>query len=100
MKKDILINMMESNSDILLLDIREAEELTDLPTIPGATHMPMGKVFIEAGKGTLPKSKQIIVFCRTGRRAGILQQELRASGYNIDSVEGGLNEFVSTDKKL
>lgn len=96
MKKEKLIELLDSNADIVLLDIREAEELIDLPTIPGAIHMPMGRVFIETSKGNLPINKHIIVFCRTGRRAGIIQQELQAAGYTIDSIDGGLNEFVST----
>ena len=100
MKKETLIDLLDSNADILLLDIREAEELADQPTILGAIHMPMGKVFIETSKGAIPKNKHIIVFCRTGRRAGIVQRELQAFGYHIDSVEGGLNEYVSTDKLL
>ncbi len=100
MKKETLIRLLESNADILLLDIREAEELVDAPTILGAVHMPMGKVFTEAGRGNIPKGRHIVVFCRTGKRAGIVQQELHASGYRIDGLEGGLNEYISTDKKL
>ena len=93
MKKEILKKLLESDTDVLLLDIREAEELSNIPTIPGATHMPMGKVFTEAGKGTLPKDKQIVVFCRTGKRAGIVGRELRVQGYRADGLEGALNEY-------
>ena len=85
---------------MLLIDIREAEELADLPTIPGAIHIPMGKVFIETGQGNIPKNKPIVVFCRTGRRAGIIQQELQASGYTIGNLEGGLIAYVSPDRKI
>ena len=97
MKKEILSQLIESNADILLLDIREAEELTDTPTIRGATHMPMGKVFTEAGKGNLPHTKQIVVFCKTGTRAEIVEQELRARDYIVDGLEGGLNNYVTTE---
>ncbi len=100
MKNETFIHLLGSNTDILLLDIREAEELADAPTIMGAVHMPMGKVFTEAGEGNLPKGKHIVVFCRTGKRAGIVEKELRASGYHVDGLEGGLNEHLSTSKSL
>ena len=52
--------------------------------------MPMGKVFTEVIKGNLEKDKQIVVFCRTGGRAAIVERELRERGYEIDGLEGGL----------
>lgn len=82
-------------SNILLLDIRETEELTEVETITGSIHMPMGKVFTEAMKGNLPKDKQIVVFCRTGGRAEIVERELRKRGYTVDGLEGGLLELQS-----
>ena len=69
MKKETLRQLIENNTELLLLDIREMEELTDTPTIEGAIHMPMGKVFTKAFKGRLPKEKQIIVFCRSDKHA-------------------------------
>lgn len=97
MKKETLIQLRKSNADILLLDIREAEELEGTAGIDGATHMPMGKVFTEAVKGSLPKDKHIIVFCRTGGRASVVERELRERGYQIDGLEGGLNEYESSE---
>ena len=88
-----------STDDYLLLDIREAEELTPESSIALALHMPMGKVFTEAGKDNLPKDKQIVVFCRTGARAAVVARELTERGYTIDGLEGGL-EAYSTSKSV
>lgn len=93
MKKEILQQLIEAKTKFLLLDIRETDELLDAPTLEGALHMPMGKVFTEAGKDKLPKDKHIVVFCRTGTRARIVQNELRALGYQIDGLEGGLQAY-------
>ena len=93
MKKQTFKEIIETDNSILLLDIREPEELLIEETIPGAKNVPMGKVFTEAIQGKLPKDIQIIVFCRTGGRAGIVERELRERGYTIDGLEGGLVEL-------
>ena len=90
MKQEIFEQLLEKEEDILLLDIREPEELLVADTLPGAVNMPMGKVFTEAGKGNLPKDKKLIIFCRTGGRAEIVERELSAQGYDVHSIEGGL----------
>ena len=90
MKQKTFKELIASDSTILLLDIREAEELLIEETISGATNVPMGKVFTEAIKDNLPKDSHIVVFCRTGGRAAVVERELRERGYNIDGLEGGL----------
>ena len=96
MKKETFKEIIETDNSILLLDIREPEELLIEETIPGAKNVPMGKVFTEAIKGNLPKDVQIIVFCRTGGRAGVVERELRERGYLIDGLEGGLEALRET----
>ncbi|MBP6924251.1 MAG: rhodanese-like domain-containing protein [Candidatus Pacebacteria bacterium] len=93
MKKETLQQLIGVGSEFLLLDIRETDELSDAPTIAGSLHMPMGKIFTEAGKGNLPKDRHLVVFCKTGKRAGIVQNELRILGYQVDGLEGGLQAY-------
>jgi len=90
MKKEALAESIKNGDQVLLLDIREAEELLGDETIEGAINMPMGKVFTEAAKSNLPKDKQIVVFCRTGGRAAIVERELKEEGYMVEGLEGGL----------
>jgi len=96
MKKKTFKEIIETHNSILLLDIREQEELLIEETIPGAKSVPMGKVFTEAIQGNLSKNVQIIVFCRTGGRAGVVERELRERGYLIDGLEGGLEDLRKT----
>ena len=90
MKKEEFEKLLENVSDTLLLDIREADELTENTIIEGSKNIPMGKVFTEAGNGNLPKDTHIVVFCKSGARAGIVERELNERGYNVSSLEGGL----------
>ena len=94
MRKEILKELIETNEDILLLDIREPEELLITDTITGATNVPMGKVFTEAMRGNLPKDRKIVVFCGTGGRAAIVEKELLERGFDMSCLEGGLEAYT------
>lgn len=93
-KKDFL-KLLASGEDILLLDIREPDELFSEETVPGSKNMPMGRVFTAVADGTLPKDKPIVVFCRSGKRAAIVERELSVLGFDIRALEGGLHGLHS-----
>lgn len=79
--------------NLLLLDIREPAELSEIPMMENAHHMPMGKVFTEAAQGHLPKDKKIVTICKTGGRCEIVARELSEKGYDIDVLEGGMQAW-------
>lgn len=78
---------------VLMLDVREKEEFDSGEKIEGAQNMPMGKVFLEASKGSLPKDKKIVTICKAGSRCAIVARELKEKGYDIDYLEGGLEAW-------
>jgi rhodanese-related sulfurtransferase len=88
MKKEELNNI--DSHKVLLVDIREKEELDSLPSLPNSTHIPMGEIIREAEDGRLPKDKLIVTICRSGGRCSIVNHELAALGYQVDLLEGGL----------
>lgn len=81
----------QGSDDVIILDIREPEELALEPSEPGATHMPMGKVFTEAYKGNIPKDKQVVTICKTGGRCRVVTDHLNQRGFTADHLEGGLD---------
>jgi len=81
----------QANKDeIVVIDIREPEELIMLPSIPGAVNIPMGQILQAVENGELPKDKMIVTVCRSGGRCFVVNDELAARGYNVDYLEGGL----------
>lgn len=84
---------LQNNDDVLVIDIREPEELEAVPTVEGATNIPMGKVFTEAFKGNIPKDKKIVSVCMTGGRCRVLSKHLNERGFDADFLEGGLKEL-------
>lgn len=77
----------------MLLDVREKDEYDEGDKMENAEHMPMGKVFVEAMKGNLPKDKKIITVCKTGGRCEIVARELKNKGFDIEHLEGGIEAW-------
>ena len=79
-----------TNPDVVLLDVRTAEEYND-GHIQNAINIDVNQNgFIEKAKSTLPADKTIAVYCRGGRRsanaAGILAKE----GFKVVNLVGGI----------
>jgi len=74
---------------VRLIDVREPEEVAASGVYQGAENIPMGKMFTEAGKGNLSKEQPIVVYCASGKRAGIVADNLAEAGYDIKSVTVG-----------
>jgi sulfur-carrier protein adenylyltransferase/sulfurtransferase len=84
---------LAGGEDVQLLDVREKDEYEAGDKIDGADNVPMGKVFVQAQKGELPKDKHIVTICKTGGRCEIVARELRNEGYTIDHLEGGIDAW-------
>jgi len=100
MKAQDLKDKLAKNEEVMILDVREKEEFDQTgEALPGAQNMPMGKVFVEAFKGNLPKDKKIITVCKSGVRCEIVAKELAKKGYDIDFLEGGADAFNKEEAK-
>lgn len=87
MKHSEIAPKQQENPAVVLIDIREAFELDIYGPLEGATHIPMGQMFIKAAKDELPKDTEMIVYCASGLRAGIVARELSEREYKISSVD-------------
>lgn len=97
MKSSELKEKINQGEDVMLVDVREGDEFVSDDTIPGAVNVPMGKVFVQAAKGELPKDKQIVTICKSGTRCEIVAKELKQKGYTIDFLEGGIDAWNKAD---
>ena len=93
MKVSELKEKLKKGEKVRILDVREKDEYEQGDKIEGSENMPMGKVFVEATKGNLPKDQKIITVCKTGGRCEIVARELKNKGYNIEHLEGGIEEW-------
>lgn len=69
--------MIDSNSDIMLIDVRTRSEY-DSGHLLGAKNIPLDQLDNRLGK--LPRNKDIIVYCQTGGRSIRAVRKLEVAG--------------------
>lgn len=85
----------------LLVDVRTHEEFAT-KSLPGAVNIPVETIMTGITNCATNKSQIILLHCRSGRRSGIAETELRSLGYtnafNIGSFEQA-EKIVSEAKR-
>jgi len=89
-----------SSDDVVLIDIRESEELAKDGKIAGAVHAPRGMIEFYADpslpyhKPEFDSSKKIILHCASGGRSALAAKTLKDMGYNkVAHLEGGIKAW-------
>ena len=84
--------IMDSGDDYIILDVREKDEY-DEGHIPDAILLPYTEIEIKAETMLPDKNKQILVYCRSGRRSKIAAEALVNSGYTNIKEFGGIIDW-------
>ena len=84
--------IMDSGEEYVLLDAREQEEYDD-GHIPGAILIPYTEIENQAEEMLPNKDKQILVYCRSGRRSKIAADALSKLGYTNVKEFGGIIDW-------
>ncbi len=75
----------------VLLDVRSPEEFAS-GHLRGALNIPHDRIAEEIAAAVPDKSAQVILYCRSGRRAGTALNTMKAMGYGNVSNFGGLED--------
>jgi rhodanese-related sulfurtransferase len=79
-------------ASIVLIDVREPEELKSDGYIAGAINIPLST--LQANLNKIPKDKEVVVYCRSGHRSANAVNQLKQLGYtNVKSMAGGINNW-------
>lgn len=85
-----------SSPDVFILDVRDADSFNE-SHIRGAHNLDVESPdFKEQAEETLPKDKQIAVYCRTGKHSALASQILTDLGYNVLNLEEGLTSWIAS----
>src|SRR5919199_48219 len=79
------------DGDVQVVDVRAPEE-HEAGHIAGDRHIPFDMLKDEVG--TLDRDRPLLLYCRGGERSATAAEALRASGWNANSIEGGLLDWV------
>jgi len=83
-----------------LLDVRTKEEW-DEGHLKGATLVTVTEEgFLKKAKAVLDPKKPVVVYCRSGKRSAKATEQLRAAGFIVYDLEGGINAWKASGKPL
>ena len=95
------------SGDVLLIDLREIQEVVDLGTIPGAKHVPRGMLEFWADphspyyRDYFKEDKQIVVFCAGGGRSVLAVLALQDMGFTqVSHLEVGFNGWKKASEPV
>ncbi len=89
-----LADRLERGDDFLLVDVREPYE-AQIVSIPGSVLIPKGKFLDGSAMSTLPRDKQVVLYCRSGIRSAEALGIVRAAGFaDAVHVGGGVLDWV------
>ena len=90
--------LLEKNmGELQIIDVRDSEEVI-LGKIENSINIPKSELSYNLEK--LDKTKEIIVYCKTGERSGKATDELNSLGYGAYSLKGGFNKYQEHIKGL
>ncbi len=82
-----LKEMMDSDTDFLLIDVREPNEF-EIIRIPGSVLIPKQQILDGSALASLPQTRQIVLHCKSGARSAECLAVIKAAGF-ADAVHVG-----------
>ena len=92
MKYEELQNKLNAQENFVLLDVRTQEEF-NAGHIAGAILLPYDEINLKAATVLPDKEKEIVLYCRSGRRSAIAKKALVELGYKDVEDFGGINRW-------
>ena len=78
----------QKSAALYVLDVRTPEEFAS-GHVPGAVNIPYDQVASRVAE--IPKDKEVVLYCRSGRRAGLAAAELEKAGYeDLQLMQGDM----------
>lgn len=88
-----LAGRLEGEDAPILLDVRSEEEY-EAGHIPGAINVPYDQIAASLDSLESFRTAEIVVYCRTGRRAGVAENVLREAGFTrVFDLEGHMTSW-------
>jgi NADPH-dependent 2,4-dienoyl-CoA reductase/sulfur reductase-like enzyme/rhodanese-related sulfurtransferase len=89
-----LKELLASDQDFVLLDVRSAPELKARPPIADRRTRTVDMFAVRQEIAGLPKDRPVIVVCQVGMRSFDVQCALKNAGFDASFLEGGMSVFL------
>ena len=85
---DLLARLEKKDAGLVVLDVRTPEEFA-AGHVPGARNVSHDQLPAKLAELSVLKNKEVVLYCRSGRRTAIAEQTLRGAGFsNLRHLEG------------
>lgn len=96
--QDALMQRIKSDHAQLILDVRSPEEYK-AGHIPGAINIPHNQVGSRLSEISSHKNKEVVLYCRSGRRVAIAADILQSAGFSkLLHLDGDMYDWQSNGK--
>lgn len=93
--QDELMQRIKANKAGLILDVRTPEEYAE-GHVPGAINIPYDHLGLRHTEIAAHKDKDIVLYCRSGRRVGIAASTLETMGFKkLQHLAGDMGGWLS-----
>ena len=90
----------KKQADLVILDVRTAEEFAG-GHVPGALNIPHDQLANRVGELADAKHKEIVVYCRSGRRSDLALATLSAQGFkNLRHLDGDMLKWQEQKRPI
>ena len=98
---DALVSRLQKpDPSLVILDVRTPEEFA-AGHIPGALNIPHDQLPNRLAELAGAQDKELVVYCRSGRRSAIAQEELNARGFkSVKHLEGDMLQWDAEKRPI
>lgn len=99
LSQDALLQHQKMHGDhLFVLDVRTPQEFAE-GHVPGAVNITHDQLASRLAE--VPKDKDVVLYCRSGRRAALAADVLRANGYlRLSHLEGDMQAWVANGRPV
>lgn len=95
---ELIERLDAKDPELFLLDVRSPQEFAK-GHIAGAVNIPYDQVATHLAE--VPKDRDVVLYCQSGRRAGLAAQVLAANGYvRLEHLEGDIKAWTEQGRPL
>ena len=99
MSQEALLEHQSRHPDhLFVLDVRTPQEYAE-GHVPGAVNVPQDQLASRLAE--VPKDKDVVIYCRSGRRSVLAADVLAANGYSrLSHLEGDMNAWLAKGRPV
>ena len=97
-QEQLLEHQAKHPDHLFVLDVRTPDEYAE-GHVPGAVNVPHDQLASRVAE--VPKDKDVVLYCRSGRRAALAADVLTAHGYTrLSHLEGDMQAWVEKGRQV